>query len=690
MKRNLLYILAVVGMCFGVASCMPEDIVNDTHIARHQVEGLVATPGDEEVTLSWTLPEGWNPTDFLISYNDADAQPVKLYTDGAKTFVVGNLINEFSYEFNVQAIYGKAISGAVSATGKPTTSRFPILNVLVDSGDQYVMFTWEKPSTLVESYTVQYYMEGDESNVHTETIDKDALSYEIKNLTNDKNYTFSVVANYAKGASEAYSFKAMPALAIPYFVSATSVAQGWPVDYKFNRADFPGATDVKWTFPDGAVKTGDEVTYGVYAIGTKEVILNATVNGIHKVWKIELNLREWVVGYGHSDWDLRGKSYAGFRGSYPVLSPDGNTVYALPVMNFTALYAFDVITGEKKWHYNPDITAAGYNPPTVNHVTGDIYFGTATGGQFYCVTPEGTLRWQFTEAGAMKAAAPAVSVDGKIVVICDQSGNAFGIDAVSGQKKWSVALGAQSAGIVVNGNEVAIAIKDTAKSIHFLNITDGSSLGTISITAAKNGPTEMTGFAVADDKKTAYIPLSGGNSNPQGSGMAKIDLSTHTLIKEAAFADNDCYAPVVASNGYIIVGSKDGLVYAVDSEFNVKWKFNHAGETPVASSLNYSHICADASGRAYVVCGKSGAGHKVYILNVATGEVVDSYQYSAEMKSYAMCGGMFHNGVYYYGTASGGAGCGDFFGKYVGGTDKFWGGPGGDICGSGCIQSATY
>ena len=71
MKRNILYILAAVGMCFGFASCVPEDIKNDTDIARHQIENLKCEVDDEEVTLSWSVPEGWEPTDYLITYNDA-------------------------------------------------------------------------------------------------------------------------------------------------------------------------------------------------------------------------------------------------------------------------------------------------------------------------------------------------------------------------------------------------------------------------------------------------------------------------------------------------------------------------------------------------------------------------------------------------------------------------------------------
>ena len=80
--------------------------MNDTDIKRHQVENLVATPGDEEVVLSWTLPEGWEATDFLITYNDAASLPVSIYTEGEKSYTITELVNEFEYTFSVQSIYG--------------------------------------------------------------------------------------------------------------------------------------------------------------------------------------------------------------------------------------------------------------------------------------------------------------------------------------------------------------------------------------------------------------------------------------------------------------------------------------------------------------------------------------------------------------------------------------------------------
>jgi outer membrane protein assembly factor BamB len=362
-------------------------------------------------------------------------------------------------------------------------------------------------------------------------------------------------------------------------------------------------------------------------------------------------------------------------------------------MNLISLYAFDVETGENKWSFFPEAVVAGYNPPTVNPVKGDIYFGTnAKKGNFYAVKPDGTLKWTFGPiAGSMQSTAPAVSADGNVVYIIDNAGTAFALDAETGTEKWSVNLGTGiGADLLVNGTDLVVALKQKEDGLVFLNAADGTVIAKHTL-ESKSGATHLSSFAVVADKKTAYLSLAGGNNNPVGSGMAKIDLVNRTIIKSALFANNDCYAPAVASNGYIVAGSKDGLVYCLDSELEVKWTFNHLGNAePQANSLNFACICTNSEGKAIVTCGASKAGHMVYVLDVTSGTSVQNFQYNDSPNGYAMCGGMFHDGFYYYGTAAVDNTGGDFFGRYVGGDYTFWGVPGGDICGSNCLQSPLH
>lgn len=670
-------------VCLGMSSCVKEQIVNDTDIKRHQVENLVATPGDEEVVLSWTLPEGWEPTGYLITFSDAASQPVSISAGVEQSYTVSGLVNEFEYTFDVQALYGESLSGKVSAKCKPTTSRFPIANPAAEGDDMKVTVTWEKPSTLVQGYTAKYYMDEKADDVKEVKIDKDATTHVFTGLTNDKNYTFEIVANYEKGDSEPVVLKAMPALAIPYFVSATSVASGWPVTYTFNREAFADATDVKWVFPDGSERTGDEVKYSIFATGTQTVKLSANVKGVAKEWTIEMTLREWVIET--RDLAQSGTEYNGFKGSYPVFSPDGKTVYVITFNKVTGLYAYDIISGTEKWRFLPETPSASYNPCTVNPVTGDIYFGTTTAKQFYCVSPEGKQKWFFNGAsGNMQSTAPAVSADGKVVYIIDKSGNTFALDAATGSVKWNVALGSQGGSLLVNGNDLIVAICNTANSIQFLNSADGSVITSISLS---HKPTDISGMAVSDDKKYAFVPL---QTDGATGGMAKIDLAARTLVKEIAFggAVGNMYAPALSSNGFLVVGSKDGCVYGLKSDLSeVVWTYIHTG-TMQNNVFNYSHACADTEGHVLISAGQKSPMNNI-IFDAATGNLVSTYTYEdgANNAVRQMGGNNYLDGVF-YSVHLGTTGInGAFIGKYVGGERKYWGGPGGDICGSCCVQS---
>ena len=114
--KKIINLLLISFIAAGLTACWSEDIP-EAGAARHQVTDLTATPGDEEVLLSWSLPEGWNPTDFIVYYTDADSETVTLRTGGEMNCTVGGLVNDTQYTFYVQAVYGKLVSNYVAAVG---------------------------------------------------------------------------------------------------------------------------------------------------------------------------------------------------------------------------------------------------------------------------------------------------------------------------------------------------------------------------------------------------------------------------------------------------------------------------------------------------------------------------------------------------------------------------------------------
>lgn len=665
MKKLLFIILTAAGLSLSVTSCWKENLP-EAGAARHQVTDLKAVPGDEEAQLSWSMPEGWNPTEYLITYTDGDK--ISLRTS-EKSYLITGLTNGETYTFKVQAVYGDLISGAVSAAAKPATSRFAVADLVAEGSANMVILTWTKPSTNVTSYTLTY--SSDNTAAQEISIEADKESYTIDELENDVIYTFSLVANYAKGPSEPAVAKAMPALAVPYFLDRTTAAVNQPVKFTFNTEGYPSATNIRWTFPDGKILTGTEVSYGIPSSGTQQVILTIHLGDKDKSWTIELQIRDYVVNY--IDWECVGANYNGFKGSCPVFSPDGKTVYNITFNKTTCLYAFNVETGELAWVYKPSTVAGSYNMLTVNPVTGDIYFGAQSAGQFYCVNAKGDLKWKFDGAGSMKSAAPAVNKDGSVVFIGDGAGNIFALDAASGAKKWSAALGSAAAGLLVNGNElVAGAVNGT---VTFYNTADGTVISSLKFPCM----TDISGFAVGNDKRTVYLPAK--------TAMCSFDLETRAILVESlSVADNNLYEPVVAPNGNVYVAGKDNCVYCLDKDLTkVIWKYQHtdaAGKS--VNAFNYSHPCVDTENHLYITSGQTG--NVSYIFN-ADGTVKESWTYGSSNQQKQMGGNNYLNGVFYSAFVGNTGDNGAFYGKYVGGERaNTWSTHGGDICGSCCLK----
>lgn len=665
MKKLLFIILTAAGLSLSVTSCWKENLP-EAGAARHQVTDLKAVPGDEEAQLSWSMPEGWNPTEYIITYTDGDKITLKT---SEKSYLVTGLTNDNTYTFEVQAVYGDLVSGAVSAAAKPTTSRFAVTDLVAEGSANMVILTWTKPSTSVSSYTLTYSSENSEAK--EVTIEADKESYTVDELENDVIYTFSLVANYAKGASEPAVAKAMPALAVPYFLDRTNAAVNQPINFKFNTEGYPSATNIRWTFPDGKILTGTEVSYGIPSSGTKQVTLTVHLGDKDKSWTIELQIRDYVINY--IDWECVGANYNGFKGSCPVFSPDGKTVYNITFNQTTCLYAFNVETGELDWTYKPSSVAGSYNMLTVNPVTGDIYFGTTKAGQFYCVNAKGDLKWKFDGAGSMKSAAPAVNKDGSVVFIGDGAGNIFALDAASGAKKWSAALGSAAAGLLVNGNElIAGAVKGT---VSFYNIADGTVITSLKFPCM----TDISGFAVGNDKRTVYLPAK--------AAMCSFDLQTKAILVESlSVADKDLYEPAVAPNGNVYVAGKDNCVYCLDKDLTkVVWKYQHTDAAgKVVNAFNYSHPCVDTENHLYITSGQTG--NVSYIFN-ADGTVKESWTYGTSNQQKQMGGNNYLNGVLYSAFVGNTGDNGAFYGKYVGGERaNTWSTHGGDICGSCCLK----
>lgn len=672
--KNLIHICILSGLAALAASCWTEDIP-EAGAARHQVEALTATPGDEEVTLAWEIPDGWNPTDYIVFYTDEESQTVTLRTGGANRYVVDKLTNGISYNFNVQAVYGKLISNAVTVAGRPSTSRLPVTDLTVtDTGDGYVALAWSAPSTLVEKYTLSYYIEDMPGDIRTQEIGKEQTAYRCEGLTNDKTWFFLLAAEYAKGPAEADVVRAMPTKAIPYFISSETAAVDQPVTFEFNRTAYADASDVTWTFPDGTVLTGDKVLSGFKTTGNQTVMLSAKIDGSSREWKITVEIRPYVVNF--MDWEQAdGAKYESPTYTCPVLSPDAGTVYVNTGNKVSNLYAFDVRTGKNKWTFRPtdngDMQAESKSMVAVNPVSGDIYYGTSAGGQFYAVKPDGTLHWKFSKCGSMNSAPPAVSADGTVVYIADAKGDLYALDAETGTERWSApyAAGSCGYGLLVNGGEVVLGAKT---AIHFVNAADGTKIEAVSVSIVNS-----IGFAVSPDRKKAYFAYA--------TTLAAVDLDTHTLYARSAAGGDNYYQPIVAGDGTIFAGTKDGYVRFFSSDLQTMIHEEQPSSVK-KNTFNFTRPLVDANNRFYIMASGNSTEDSLVLEYDTSGNKISDWSYT---QNNCQNGCNLADGVLYtVNQGSGDGGNGLFIGKYIGAArGRGWSSHGGDHCGSGCIQS---
>lgn len=673
--KKLIHICILSGLAALAASCWTEDIP-EAGAARHQVEALTATPGDEEVTLAWEIPDGWNPTDYIVFYTDEESQTVTLRTGGASRYVVDKLTNGISYNFNVQAVYGKLISNAVTVAGRPSTSRLPVTDLTVtDTGDGYVALAWSAPSTLVEKYTLSYYNEDMPGDIRTQEVGKEETAYRCEGLTNDKTWFFLLAAEYAKGPAEADVVRAMPTKAIPYFISSETAAVDQPVTFEFNRTAYADASDVTWTFPDGAVLTGDKILSGFKTTGSQIVMLSAKIDESLREWKITVEIRPYVVNF--MDWEQAdGAKYESPTYTCPVLSPDAGTVYVNTGNKVSNLYAFDVRTGKNKWMFKPtdngDMQAESKSMVAVNPVSGDIYYGTSAGGQFYAVKPDGTLHWKFSKCGSMNSAPPAVSADGTVVYIADAKGDLYALDAETGTERWSApyAAGSCGYGLLVNGGEVVLGAKT---AIHFVNAADGTKIEAVSVSIVNS-----IGFAVSPDRKKAYFAYA--------TTLAAVDLDSHTLYARSAAGGDNYYQPIVAGDGTVFAGTKDGYVRFFSSDLQTMIHEEQPSGVK-KNTFNFTRPLVDANNRFYIMASGNSTEDSLVLEYDTSGNKISDWSYT---QNNCQNGCNLADGVLYtVNQGSGDGGNGLFIGKYIGAArGKGWSSHGGDHCGSGCIQSS--
>jgi hypothetical protein len=157
--------------------------------------GLVATPGNTQMTLSWDAPnnDGGAAIDYYIVYQDG----IDVYHTTTTSQIITSLTNGQSYSYTVAAHNLVGIGVETSAVTATPVSGGPVPGVPTDfkvtAGNGKVTLSWTAPSgsTSIDYYIV--YQDGVDI-MHTS-----ATSVTITGLNNGENYSFAVAAHNSGG-----------------------------------------------------------------------------------------------------------------------------------------------------------------------------------------------------------------------------------------------------------------------------------------------------------------------------------------------------------------------------------------------------------------------------------------------------------------------------------------------------------
>jgi ELWxxDGT repeat protein len=170
---------------------------------------LVGTPGNGQVSLSWTAPAsngGSAISDYVVQFKTASATTWTTFADGTSTAtsaVVNGLTNGTAYVFQVAAV-NSAGTGAYSTSSSTITPIAPVSapgvpTALVGTpGNGRVSLSWSAPSSdggaAITDYAVRYSPDNGATWVRFNDGISQATSATVTGLTNGIAYVFKISA----------------------------------------------------------------------------------------------------------------------------------------------------------------------------------------------------------------------------------------------------------------------------------------------------------------------------------------------------------------------------------------------------------------------------------------------------------------------------------------------------------------
>lgn len=547
---KIIYYSIVIALLAMFSACNDEDIPT-AEFNRYEVSSMDVVPGDMKAKVTWEAVTEGSPIGYCVLWvpDNLNLSSGEMVVDKDVTsYIIPDLENDVKYTISVQAVFKGGRSGKISETCIPVTSRYPVENPLALAGDGAVKIQWSKPlSDEVTGYKIIVSPGGKIINI----TDPEELTSLISNLTNDTEYTFSVIAVYPQGESSSIVVKAKPGNIIPIIPSKFYAVENEEISFAYNPMGFLGdIASIQWSFGDN-ITSSEESPGHKYQSGGKYIVsLKVTYkNGTSQTESVDV----YIIGYDLKfTLDLNPSNKGQVKGSSPVFGSNG-TVY-ISLSGAGKLGDVYAINPDKtlKWRFAiNDGLSYGAGPAVGND--GTVYVGSQD-KNIYAINPDGSQKWVFTAGGAINCF-PAISSTGIVYVIADDK-KLYAISP-SGAEIWSVALSGNSGAVSIGANGTIYA--GTAEYIYAINASDGSEKWNV---AAK--VTEKTSFAM--NGNTIYAAQKGGK------GLMALSTNGNILWEYAV--SGDIYTPVVGKDGAIYFAAKaTNKFHAVMSNGTKKWEY---------------------------------------------------------------------------------------------------------------------
>lgn len=634
--KKLLYFVGIVAIISLFVACDNEDIPG-ANFSQFQAEGISAEVGDREITLSWEPAAKGVPEEYYISWTagtagiDGGDKNVGKETTSLK---IENLVNNVNYTFSVQVRYGVGLSGKISTTVKPVTSRFEVRNLAAAAGGKAVRLTWDRPEPETDRLTGYkiVVMPGERT---IEISDADALRTVVDQLTDGTEYTFTVHAVYTNGESDGESTTATPGNVVPILISASQPAQNQPVIFTINDMYFlqDNIVSASWKFGDGGSSAELSPVYRYANTGTYTV--EVTVNyGNENTDKASMQLT--VVSFKYASVALKYDDYVGaVKASNVVFSPDGSTFYVPTSNSHGHLFAVDAYSGLIKWVYEIPGKVT-YGGGAAVGPDGTIYQG-GRDMTMHAITPDGKGKWSFKASGNIDAF-PAITSDNNLYFCANgtAAATAYAFDAATGGQLWSKQLeGATGSATAVDADGNIYFGTSTAIFSFTPNGTQRWKT-TEALNVTSNGS-----FAI--DGNTLYAALTGG------SGIAAVDMTNGNIKwKSNGTANGDAYFPIIGPDGSIYFTDKGSKsIHALHADGSVKW------DREVGAALIYAGPVLTSDGKLYFGSQGKVAGTDNYLLlgaDASNGNLFLNENFAEQMMSAFTIG---PDSRLYYGTVKG-------------------------------------